>query len=102
MAPPPMTFIVKSWKRGVGGGRKLFVFYYSAVRSSGAGKFIQQGGLAAIFHEDYNTAHAAFSEWAASQVSGNGWNIYVRGTEIKHDIIERAAREYGIINEVQQ
>lgn len=77
----------------------LFVFHYSAVRSSGAGKFIQQGGLAAIFHEDYNTAHAAFSEWAASQVSGSGWDISVRGTEIKPDIIERAARECGIVKE---
>lgn len=80
---------------------KLFVFHYSAVRSSGAGKFIQQGGLAAIFQEDYNTAHAAFSEWAASQVSGRGWDISVRGTEIKHDIIERAALEYGIIQDEQ-
>jgi hypothetical protein len=78
---------------------KLFVFHYSAVRSSGAGKFIQRGGLVAIFQEDYNIAHAAFSEWAASQVSGRGWDISVRGTEIKHDIIERAAREYGIVKD---
>ena len=80
---------------------KLFVFHYSAVRYQGAGEFIQQGGLAVIFHEDYNTAHAACSEWAASQVSGNGWDVYVRGTEIKHDIIERAARECGIIQDEQ-